>query len=73
MVIGKSNLEKMIKESQLINRTEYLPNKMTIADILNYFASDGWELVYMDKLREEYSDYEEYQIIFKRRRKGDKL
>ena len=42
----------------------------TVGDVLNYFGSDGWEVVYVHVLRGEYDDagYEDFQVFFKRKR-----
>lgn len=43
-----------------------------IASILNYFGTDGWDLVHLEeKFDSEYDDVGWYQIIFKRKRDVD--
>ncbi len=43
----------------------------TIADILNYFSADGWELVHIDRILEDEYSLEDYQVIFKRKREEE--
>lgn len=40
----------------------------TVADILNYFSGDDWEVVHIERIMEEEYALEEYQVFFKRRR-----
>lgn len=40
----------------------------TVADILNYFSADGWEVVHIERILEEEYALEEYQVFFKRKR-----
>lgn len=44
---------------------------LTIADVLNYFAADDWEVIHIETISEEYSDYEDYQIFFQRKREEE--
>ncbi|MFW9878580.1 MAG: hypothetical protein ACFFG0_36325, partial [Candidatus Thorarchaeota archaeon] len=39
---------------------------LTVANILNYFSADGWEVVHIERILEEEYALEEYQVIFKR-------
>lgn len=38
----------------------------TVADILNYFSADGWEVIHIERIMEEEYALEEYQVFFKR-------
>jgi len=40
----------------------------TIADILNYFSADGWEVIHIERISDDEYELEEYQVIFKRKR-----
>ena len=44
----------------------------TVADILNYFSADGWEVIHIKTIKEEPYDVEDYQVFFRRKRKEDK-
>jgi len=44
----------------------------TVADILNYFSADGWEVVHIERIIEEEYSLEEYQVFFKRKREEEK-
>ena len=41
----------------------------TVADILNYFSADGWEVIHIERILDDEYELEEYQIIFKRKRR----
>ena len=45
----------------------------TVGAVLNYFGSDGWDMVHIETLRGEYDDvgYEDFQVFFKRKREQD--
>ncbi|MFX1296101.1 MAG: hypothetical protein ACFFD2_14785 [Promethearchaeota archaeon] len=45
----------------------------TVADILNYFSAEGWEVIHIDRILEEEYALEEYQVIFKRKREEGKI
>lgn len=52
----------------LIDENEKIASR-TVADVLNYFGADDWEVVYIKKLIDfEHDELEDYQVIFKRKR-----
>jgi len=55
----------------LINEDDKVAS-FTIADILNYFSADGWEVIHIERIMEEEYALEEYQVFFKREREEEK-
>jgi len=40
----------------------------TVADILNYFSAEDWEVIHIERILEEEYALEEYQVFFKRKK-----
>jgi len=59
-------------EFPLLDENNDIKSK-TVGDVLNYFGSDGWEVVHIEALRGEYDDagFEDFQVFFKRKRKEE--
>ena len=59
-------------EFPLLNENNNIASE-TVGDVLNYFGSDGWDVVHIETLRGEYDDvgYEDFQVFFKRKREQD--
>ncbi|MEE9376740.1 MAG: hypothetical protein V3V33_01750 [Candidatus Lokiarchaeia archaeon] len=51
----------------LLDEEDNITSK-TVADVLNYFSADGWEVVHIERIMEEEYALEEYQVFFKRKR-----
>ena len=45
----------------------------TVADVLNYFSADCWEVIHIERIMEEEYALEEYQVFFKRKREEEKI
>jgi len=45
----------------------------TVADVLNYFSADGWEVIHIERIMEEEYALEEYQVFLKRKREEKKV
>ena len=59
-------------EFPLLDENNNIASK-TVGDVLNYFGSDGWDVVHIETLRGEYDDagYEDFQVFFKRKGEQD--
>ena len=40
----------------------------TVADVLNFYSADGWEVIHVERILDEEFAAEEYQVFFKRNR-----
>jgi len=56
----------------IIDEEDKIASK-TVADILNYFSADGWEVVHIERIMEEEYALERYQVFFKRKRNESKI
>jgi len=56
----------------LINEYEKIASN-SIADILNYFSADGWEMIHIEypMVLNDYDEVGEYEVLFKRHVKGE--